>query len=239
MKTNIKLLLVAFCLVAHLHSERITLSIKYLGISVVNVIMEDNGEDLLEVWAKATSIASIASKMDNYYASSYSDNYLPFQYRKIIKQKDYFEDRISFYDRDKLLARRISFIDSLRNGTYEINKNSRDFFSALFSLRKNNAESGNLWLDAGKSVWQGSFKVIGYETLNTILGKRKTRIVEVQFQKISSNKQERSDMLTNNLVDEDKKLLLWITEDKQAIPVKAKFMMSPFSVGWKLKDYEA
>ena len=219
-------------------AEVIDLSIRYLGIRVVDVTMSDDKECVLNITAKATPFASIASNMDNFYSSVYRGNYLPDQYRKRIDQKDYFEDRIVDYDRENLIARRVSFIDSSRTSTYQIMKESRDFFSALFSLRSEEAESGILWLDAGTSIWKGYFTLLEIEKISTVMGKRRARKYQITFDKISSHKQERSDMLTNNLVDEEKSLYLWITDDEQAIPVKAKFRMKPFSVTWKLEHYE-
>lgn len=232
------LLLIFLVIVINLSSEVLKLSIRYIGIKVVDVTMIDDREGSLQVWAKATSLASIASSLDNYYASYYNDNFLSYQYRKRIDQKDYFEDRIVNYDRSTLIAERTSFIDSTKTCSYPIIKESRDFFSALYSLRSIRENQGELWLDAGKSIWKGTFKEIEKQKIRTIFGKINTRKLEISFQKISESKKERSDMLTNNLVDEQKLLYLWFTDDEEAIPVKAKFKMSPFSVTWKLEEYE-
>ncbi|RLC50754.1 MAG: hypothetical protein DRH79_07175, partial [Candidatus Cloacimonadota bacterium] len=55
-------------------ASEIQLSIRYLGLPVVLVKITDNGNEL-KVHAKATTIASIAAKMDNTYISKYSDDY--------------------------------------------------------------------------------------------------------------------------------------------------------------------
>ena len=116
-------------------TEKIHLTIRYLGLPVVRVKMIDDGEEI-RVTAKATTIASIAASMDNKYFSTYSDDYLTERYRKIINQRGYHEDRITMYDRDGSVARRTSYILPERDREYPIVKDSRDFFSALFYLRE-------------------------------------------------------------------------------------------------------
>jgi len=61
--------------------------------------------------------------------------------------------------------------------------------------------------------------------------------VKLTFQKISKGEEENSDMLTNNLVNEKRALYFWLSNDERKIPLKAKFMMKPFSVTWKLENY--
>ena len=219
-------------------AETFDLSIKYLGITAVKVSIV-NKDSVLTINAKATPIASIASNMDNFYKSVYSGNFLPIQYQKLINQGDYYEDRIIKYNRDMQTAKRLSNISPDRNCEYPINLESRDFFSALFYLRKAlDEQSGELWVDANRLIWKVNYKVIGKETISTKLGKIQTIKVELNFINYLDKEKERSDMLTNNLVNPDRVLIFWFSDDDQRLPLKAKFMMKPFAVVWKLNSYK-
>ncbi|MBT3755187.1 MAG: DUF3108 domain-containing protein [Candidatus Cloacimonetes bacterium] len=219
-------------------AETFDLSIKYLGITAVKVSII-NKDSVLTINAKATPIASIASNMNNSYKSIYSGNFLPVKYQKLINQGDYYEDRIIKYNRDMQTAKRLSNISPDRNCEYSINPESRDFFSALFYLRKALDEpSGELWVDANRLIWKVNYKVIGKETISTKLGEIQAIKVELNFQNYSNKEKERSDMLTNNLVNPERALIFWFSDDDQRLPLKAKFMMKPFAVVWKLNSYK-
>lgn len=233
------LFLLTFLLViGALRAEKLNLNIKYLGLNVVKVEISDNGHDQLTVKARSTALASIAAGMDNTYSIVYEGNHLPRLYTKKINQKNYEEAREITYDREKLLAYRTSFLDPARSCIYSIREESRDFFSALFYLSSRlNEEQGEFWLDAARVSWQATFVKLGIEELNTAIGRLETIKVRVEFRKSSTEEPERSDMLTNNLVSEQNSLFIWYSNDEKAIPVKARFNMSPFPVLWKLESY--
>ena len=218
-------------------SQEFNLSIRYLGIPVVRVQVTDDGSEL-KVTAKATTFASIAARMDNTYISKYTGDYLPITFRKIIKQNNYAEDRIINYDRSVLIARRTSNLNPELSKEYPIDCSSRDFFSALFFLRgKLDETGGELYLDANSLIWKATYKIVKKEIIRTTFGKIETIKVKLDFSNINGLEKERSDMLTNNLVTEEKSLYFWFTNDEQHIPVKAKFEMKPFPVTWTLDSY--
>ena len=219
-----------------LQAEKIHLSIRYLGLKVVNIVIEDS-ENRLSIYGQSTALANIAAKLDNYYFVEYDSDYLPIKYSKKIVQKNYFEDRTTFYDREKCYAKMISFLDSSKDCEYEIKPLNRDFFSSLFFLR-NQEKSGELWVDANQIIWKVKYEFIGKETINCVLGKIDARIVKITCEKYSDKKPKRSDMLTNNLVNEKYALYFWFTDDEQSIPIKAKYSMKPFPVIWKIESYE-
>jgi len=219
-------------------AETFDLSIKYLGITAVKVSIV-NKDSILTIHAKATPIASIASNMDNLYKSIYAGNFLTTRYEKLIDQGDYFEDRVVEYNRSEQTATRISNILPDRNCEYLINPESRDFFSALFYLRKAiDDPSGELWVDANKLIWKVNYKVIGKEIISTKLGKKQAIKVELNFQNYLDKEKERSDILTNNLVNPERSLIFWFSDDEQRLPLRAKFTMKPFAVVWKLNSYK-
>ncbi len=218
-------------------AETFDISIKYLGFSVVNVTVT-NTDSILTINARSTFIASIASNMDNSYRSVYSGNFLPSKYEKHIDQGDYFEDRIIEYNRQTLTAKRMSNISPDRNCEYPIKLQSRDFFSALFYLREAiNEPAGELWIDANKLIWRVEYSITGKEEISTAFGKKDAIKVKMNFHNYLNEEKERSDMLTNNLVNEERSLIFWFSDDEQRLPLKAKFMMKPFAVAWKLNSY--
>jgi len=175
--------------------------------------------------------------MNNSYEIKYSDEHLPNFYKKKIHQKNYTEDRLTKYYRDQSIAHRINFADSTTMD-YEINPLSRDFFSSLFYLRDSIGEDiGEIRIDANGNIWKADFSKIGEEKIKTFYGNVNTNKYLIECTKISDEPQKRSDMLTNNLIGDGIPLIFWFTDDERKLPVKAKFMMKPFAVTWKLKSY--
>ncbi|MDP8221057.1 MAG: DUF3108 domain-containing protein [Candidatus Stygibacter frigidus] len=213
------------------------MSIRYLGFKVVKVDMIDC-DSVLTVTAKASGFGSIANRMDNQYQINYFGEFLPNEYRKIIYQKDYTENRIIGYDRINLKADRKSLLSKELDFQYPIMPESRDFFSALYYIRTHLKNHSPIYLDANSLIWKADFQVVDKEDINTVLGKQSAFVVEVKFKKISQTTRQRSDMLTNNLVNEDNVLSLWISDTEDRLPLKARYNMKPFSVYWILDTYE-
>lgn len=231
-----KLLIILLVLGAHLAAETLHLSIRYLGLPAVRVIMIDQDSTLL-ITAKATTVASIAAKMNNHYEVHYQGPYLAQSYKKRIKQKGYQEDREIRYMRDAATAQRTSHISPSRNHIYPIQADCRDFFSALYFLRTITQDAGTLCVDAVGMMWDVAYEVVDHEKMHTVVGEIPTRKIKMNFTKRENRDTERSDMLTNNLVS-DRTLYFWFSDDDRNIPVKAVFKMAPFSVVWKLDEYE-
>lgn len=220
-----------------LQAEKMVVAIKYLGIKAVHVDIEQDSTGM-SVHAKATSIASIASKLNNYYYTSYEGNEYPVSYEKNINQKDYSEKRVIKYNRDLQIATRTSLLDSTLTKSYSIHKDALDFFSALLKLRYTNEDEGDLWLDANGLPWKAHFTFLEKEKIRTFEGKQNCLKYKIDFTNITGRETERSDMLTNNLVSEENSLYIWFTDNEQRLPVKTMFKMSPFSVVWKMESYE-
>ena len=226
-----------FYLSIFLYSETLQIQIRYLGLTVVNVSMLHEDQEIV-VSAKATGLAKIAAKMDNIYQIKYRNNFIPYSYEKIIDQGDYFENRITFYDH---VLNHATEFDTLVDSThhYNILPDCRDFFSALFFLRTqiDSLQSGTFWLDANNLMWEGKWEFQSVESIHFQTKKIEAKKIKLEFKKESDKKSNRSDMLTNNLVSEDHALFLWFSKEDK-IPVKAKFKMTPFSVSWIVIDYE-
>ncbi len=238
MNNKLLFLIVIILSANFLTAEIINFSIDYLGLKVIDVVMAIT-DSTISVTAKSTALGNLTAKMDNYYFSKFDDELLPHFYQKKIVQKDYSENRIIRYERESKKAKRISFDDDDKSCEYPINNKSRDFFTALLFMR-NNLKNGDgiLWIDANKLVWKAGFQIVKEEILNTKIGKIKSKKVKISFQKISKGKKERSDMLTNNLVNEENELYFWFTADERKLPIKAVYSMKPFPVVWHLQEYQ-
>ena len=232
------LLLLCVLLAASLAAERIDFSIRYMGIKVACVTMDDSlsaGGGRLRVSARSTSFASHLVQMDNVFTSRYRGDYLPDEYCKLVEQKDYTEDRVSCYNRQTGQAFRSSRIDRGRNLVYPITPTTRDFFSALYHIRRQSADEGEVELDAAGTLWVGHYRLLEVERLKTSIGKVMARKVEITFTPMNDTPRQRSDMLTNNLVSRGAPLIFWFTDDDRRLPVRASFRMSPFAVNWVIE----
>ena len=231
------LIILLLALSSFAFGEHLQMSIRYLGFKVVKVDMIYY-DSLLTVTAKAIGLGSIASRMDNQYQINYHGEFLPNEYHKVIYQKDYTENRIIGYDRNNLKADRKSLLSKELDFQYPIMPESRDFFSALYYIRTHLKNPSVIYLDANSLIWKAEYKVLKKEYINSVLGKQDAFVVEIKFQKISQAARQRSDMLTNNLVNEDNVLTLWISDTEDRLPLKARYSMKPFSVYWVLDAYE-
>ncbi len=240
-KSNRFLFILFLFIEINLFAETFDFVIQYLGIPVVDVTMKKeifNNQIFIETHAKSRGLASHLADMDNYYSTICDSLLLPISYSKQINQKNYYEDREIIYERNSLIASRRSKISVDKNADYEIHLESRDFFSSLFYLRENLTDSILIMhLDANKLVWKAKCSFICKERIDTIFGEIETKKIEIVFSKISQEKKERTDILTNNLVEEGNILYFWFTADYRKIPVKAEYQRKPFSVIWKLKRY--
>jgi hypothetical protein len=129
-------------------------------------------------------------------------------------------------------------LSNAKNKTYQIHQETRDFFTALFYIRNNLDNPKRLYLDASSVIWSCDYQVVGKDVINSCIGSVEAIKIEVFFRKISPEKKERSDMLTNNLLKEDGKLEMWFTNDSLHLPLKTRYNKKPFPVLWLLRSYE-
>ncbi len=224
-----------------LNAEVMNFDIRYLGLTVVKSTFTFENNSLV-VTAKSTGVAKLLKNMDNKYIAKYpieDSLFLPVYYKKIINQNSYREKRQYFYNRINKRAKRTDFYNKNLNKEYNIPADIRDFFSTLFYLRKNLNDSLDFDIDANTIFWKGKAKFRGIEKVTLADTTVSTKKYEITYEKITKDvKKENSDMLTNNLVGNKKKLYLWFTRDERHIPVKAQFKVKLFSVYWFLTDYK-
>ena len=215
--------------------ETLDYRISYLGVCVADVeIVHSSQNKTIDVLATSSGFSSIFQSMKNYYSVNYKSDFIPKTYRKITDQADFFENLTMTYSDNNQAC----VIDSLKNESrnYDISPNNRDFFSALFFLRFTEDRSGEIYLDAREVNWKASFSLEKTEDIEVDNIEYHTNMYKITFEKLSDKKAIRSDIFTNNLVNEDNILYFWITNDSKRIPIIAKYKMKPFSVMWTLKN---
>ncbi len=230
----------ALCLGVQLNAEIYQYKITCLGIRVVDINITNyfNQEiGLLRVKADSYFTTSIFPFIHNTYITRYEDDFLPVSYEKHVDQKKYFEDRICTYNRENKTA---IMIDRLKDKTtsYSIMPSSRDFFSALLYISNHLQVKDDIWLDANKLIWKASYEREDKEIIKTSMGKFPAIRIKMRFHKISAEPKENSDMLTNQLVNEDNTLYLWISDDNRHLPLRAKYERKPFPVYWEITSYK-
>jgi|GEM_PF-1238503 len=259
-KNIVKILSFIFSLTfLNLHAERLVFSIDYFGISVATVEMklEDLHHSMIEninpylidslEGSKKLSVTAISSKVsgllrntfDNIYTCFTDRQFRPFLYEKVIHQSNFQEEAYIEYRLDLLQATYFDHITEYSR-TYHILDTTRDFFSTLFYLRTLNLRENHiLSLDvAGKIViittrWTGS------ETLRTNIGRVNTNKIEISFRSYDDTEKMRSDILTNNLHNEENKLFFWFTNDGRQIPVRSQYTYRPANIFWNIRSWDA
>lgn len=223
----------------NLFSETYQYKISCLGIRVVDIHISNQASSstgFLQVLAKSRFITSIFPYVHNTYSTTYENGFLPLTYEKKVDQKKYFENRLITYDRTKGTAVQWDRLKDTKI-PYPITRESRDFFSALLYLSSHVENEGVLWLDANRLIWKADYQRVGRENIKTALGKIPAVKLKMQFQKVSPEPKENTDMMTNQLVNEENILYLWISDDGRHLPLKAKYERKPFPVYWEIMTY--
>jgi len=196
-----------------------------VGIPIASISVHDktnnNSDKSISVYIKSLNVTSLFPYISNHYVTYYKDNYVPYRYEKLVNQAKYREDRSVDFDQSKGLA---IFTDNLsrNNFKYDFPTPTRDFFSALLYIKNRVNQVSYLWIDANKKTWRLHSELIGREKISTPLGKQWATKVRFTFKKNFQGETENTDMVTNNLIREDRELILWFGEQKPYLPLMAK-----------------
>ena len=243
----IKYIFLICLLYSWLHAERLIFTIDYLGISVANVEIIYQEPEISEksevvpahtltVTARSTGVSNFFSQsFDNTYKTFIDSLFRPIVYVKNINQRNFREDSETVYcfvDLQAVYHNRVTNLNHL----YRIQENTRDFFSGLFYLRTKDLRNDiTFTVDAAGKIWILTSRFLGTESIRTSVGRLRANMIEVSFTPYDNAPRLRSDVLTNNLVSEDNRLLLWFTDDARQIPVRASYIMQPFNVNWTIR----
>jgi len=224
-------------------TETLSLSIQWQGITVATVNMahrtgfDTTGNQEITIYSKSNLLANIVSYVfDNNYDIVADSLYLPISYRKDITQKNFAEQSTTRYFRSENKG---MFYDNVSDTTqeYPIESDTRDFFSSLYYLRSLDVtQSQEFTIDNAGKLSKIRSKYMGAEKIKTVIGNIDTYKVEISFEHIDLEPRRRSDILTNNLVNPNRKLYFWFSATgDDRLPVKAQYVTSKGSIWWVLK----
>ncbi|MCK4338964.1 MAG: DUF3108 domain-containing protein [Candidatus Cloacimonetes bacterium] len=221
--------------------EKLYVTISYLSLRTATAEIKLEKRDsvqIISVIASSKGIVSAIYNVDNKYISTCDLDFVPIYYEKEILQKDFQEKKIVQYKHDKSMAKTIDFINNTEI-SYPIERTTYDIFSLLFAVRDLIPfEYNSFFCLANYDVWNVNIKFIGNEVLEFKSGKFECQKYLAKFKKVLDNNIiSRTDMLTNNLFNEKNNLIFWYSNDENHIPIKAKYVMFPFSLHWNLEEY--
>lgn len=216
--------------------ENLAVEITFLKIPVVNATLRVTEETAegdrpiyhLAVWAKTTPFYSLLYRVNNRYDSFFTwPQGHTLRYERHIQETGWTLRRVVTYQEG------YAVYDGQRRVL--VPAETRDLFSALYALRgqplENNRVSDSS-LDLDGQTWMMRAVVLGREQVQTDMGLRRAVKVQIRFlssDRVQGNKRE-SDVLTNNLVREKTKVIIWLSDDERKTPLKAQFRLAPFSI---------
>ena len=216
--------------------ERLTIDVSFLNIPVVTATLHITDEMVegsppvyhLAVWAKSTPFYSLLYQVDNRYDSFFTwPQAHTLRYERCIKETGVDLRRVASYHDNQ------AFYDGELGPS--VPPNVRDLFSALYALRGQPLEDGQVIdspLDLDGQLWVARAVVLGREEIQTQLGTHQAIEVGIRFlePEQAQGAREKSDVLTNNLVRANTKLTIWFSDDERKIPLRAQYRLVPFSL---------
>ncbi len=161
---------------------------------------------------------------DRYESFVSTQSLLPYQFIRNVE-----EGGVKFYNNVKF--NRSQKIANTSNGKYKTKPCTHDVISALYLARNINFDQ----MKAGSKTYIDIFldnknynvyvQYLGKETIKTPLGKIKTKKIRPQ-------------LIEGTVFDESNEMVVWVTDDKNQIPVRVKSAIAVGSVVVDLYSYE-
>lgn len=211
-----------------------TYDIKSLGLRIATLsITSSESRGVTEVKAASVISNALFPEIDNTYRVEFDANHLPQKYSRIIRQSSVSDEVTVVY---KHSSRTAKATHRLGNRTYNfaITDSTRDFFSLLTLLANKSAVPSEYSVDGNGLLWSASLRLDGRERIRTKLGKYTCTRYQIRFTPLSAKTMPYVDMVTHNLLKENNKLTLWISED--GIPLKAVVRKGAIGMIWEITD---
>lgn len=216
--------------------ENLTAEITFLNIPVATATLRvtqetiEEGQDVchLAISAKSTPFYSLLYRVDNRYDSFFTwPQVRTLRYRRRISEPGVDLNRVVTYRHG------LAFRDE--QDPVAVPPDVEDMFSTLYALRGQPLSDDQVIdapLDLDGQPWLVRAKVLGRERVKTRLGSHQAIKVQVNYLLAEETPQERrkSDILTNNLVREKTRVIIWFTDDEDKIPLKAQCRSAPFTI---------
>ena len=214
--------------------EKLHYKIRYGFISAANGTLSVNkssrdfqGKDAWHLKAEGKTVSAVAlfMKVRNKYNSYISTQSLkPFLFTESVKEGDYTRDSYVRFDRKNGVV-------NTNKGVFDINKDALDVLSAFYYARSldvsklNSGESIKLYYFIDDEQYSMVIKYLGKETIKTSFGR-------MECLKFTPS------LIEGRIFRDDSDMYLWITNDANRIPVKAKVEILVGSLTLELEDYE-
>jgi len=221
--------------------ETLNITISYLSLPTATAKITLEKRDSIQIiFGKASSkgIINAIYKVDNKYISICDLNFLPITYEKEIFQINFQEKKRVEFKSNKSIAKTINLINE-DEISYPIPGHTYDIFSLLFEIRNLlPIEDSSFYCLANYNIWNVQIKFSGKEFLAFKNKKKECLKYVMKFEKrFDNNINSRTDILTGNLFKKKRRLIFWFSDDEYHIPLKAQYVMFPFSVYWHLISY--
>jgi hypothetical protein len=216
--------------------ENLTAEISFLNIPVATANLRVTQETSevgqpvfhLAISAKSTPFYSILYRVDNRYDSFFT---WP-EVRTLRYQRHISEPGVD-------LRRVVTYQNGLAHCGQEepvpVPPEVGDIFSTLYALRGQPLRDDQVIdspLDLDGQLWLVRAKVLGRERVKTRLATHQAIKVQVNYLRADQTQRDRSksDILTNNLVREKTRVIIWFSDDERKIPLKAQCRAAPFTI---------
>jgi hypothetical protein len=225
--------------------ERLNFSMKYLNMKVANLefSVSDSIKNLsqpqhqLSIKAYSTPFATKLFKINNSYTTLFfSDNFLPLKSTKKIDQKNIQQKVVLDFDHQNYQA---TFNDSI---SWFLPSPCYDYFSMLYFLRSypwEKHDTLSFFLDSEYLISKVEAILLQEsEILKVPCGKFSTIKIQLNFKSTTKVKRPwKTDILTNRLAKPGSKLNIWLSNDRQRLPLKIFYLQSFVKTSITLVSY--
>ncbi len=229
-----RLLIACLLLVSiSLNAWEATYLVKSLGVTISRISLNISPRRI-RVRA-STSGSSLAPAMDNTYVSYYDSGYLPSSYSRKVMQES---DRDSVYTAyDHQSDRATLYRHSTRQSKqYRLPDNTRDLFSLLAFIASNQPSRNTRYtVDGNGSIWDAEMELVSSERVRTKIGRLLCKEYRISLTGRGVSKAPYVDMVTNNILNRDTVLSLWIAEN--GLIAQAKVRRGITTMNWELQEY--
>lgn len=180
---------------------------------------------------KSTGFVSLFFKVKDYYESFvYQDNFRPYKFLRNINEGGYTKNKVIHFDYDKNEAVE-NDLKSDTIQTFPIESDIQDLISAVYFMRNqdlSHLQEGDdvdikIFFDQETNIFK--LRYLGKEILKTKFGKTRALIFRPLVQ-------------AGRVFEEEESLTLWVTDDKNKIPLKIKASLAVGSLNADLNEFK-
>lgn len=234
---NYKALYLTFCSAIMLYgllAWEADYRVKSMGITISDIHMELDSRQI-RVEAKNRERSLVAPRMDNSYYSRFDSAQLPIVYRRVVDQSEDSGTTVTRYDHStgQAMMQGGRYLEGI---SFALDQSTRDIFSFLAHLCIAKPESsGRYTIDANSELWDLDLGYDGRVRLRTDAGTYDCHKYSISLRGRGSDKAPYVDMVTNNILNPDTRLTVWIASNGLIAQAQVKRGIS--TMNWELKSF--